>query len=87
MKGIDKDLAAHVTIVYHKGKTLYGKEIKEVFSEVRKQDYLDSIWFDIENAEEEIVNNPVYFILNLCRVLAYKEDGLSYQNKKAVGGE
>ena len=32
MKGTDKDLAAHFTVIYHRGKTLYGKEIKSVFS-------------------------------------------------------
>ncbi|MDE6516914.1 MAG: nucleotidyltransferase domain-containing protein, partial [Acetatifactor sp.] len=31
MKGTDQDLAAHFTILYHRGKTLFGKEIKEVF--------------------------------------------------------
>lgn len=76
MKGVDKDLAAHFTIVYHRGKVLYGKEIKEVFSEVSRENYLDSIWCDIEKAEEEIMENPMYIILNLCRVLAYKKDNL-----------
>lgn len=76
MKGIDKDLAAHFKIIYHRGKTLYGKEIKEVFSEVSASDYFDSIWNDIENAKEEIIDNPMYIILNLCRVLAYKKDNL-----------
>lgn len=76
MKGTDKDLAAHFTIIYHRGKTLYGKGIKEVFSEVRVADYFDSIWNDIKGAKEEIANNPTYMILNLCRVLAYKKDHL-----------
>ena len=35
-----------------------------------------SIWNDIKNAEEEITANPTYIILNLCRVLAYKKEGL-----------
>lgn len=76
MKGTDKDLAAHFTILYHRGKTLYGEEIREVFSEISKADYFDSIWFDIKNAKKEIVDNPIYIILNLCRVLAYKKDNL-----------
>ena len=76
MKGTDKDLAAHFTITYHRGKTLYGKEISEVFAPVPKEAYLDSIWCDIENAAEEIAENPMYLTLNLCRVLAYKKDGL-----------
>ncbi len=76
MNGTDKDLAAHFTIIYHRGKRLYGKEIKDVFEEVSREFYFDSIWYDIENAEEEIMANPTYIILNLCRVLAYKKDGL-----------
>ena len=76
MNGVDKDLAAHFTIIYHRGKCLYGEEIKDVFAEVNKEFYFDSIWNDIENAEEEIKTNPTYIILNLCRVLAYRKDGV-----------
>lgn len=85
MNGTDKDLAAHFTITYHRGKTLYGKEIKEVFSEVSGEAYMDSIWSDIAEAKEEIIENPVYMTLNLCRVLAYKRDGLILS--KQEGGE
>lgn len=76
MNGVDKDLAAHFTITYHRGKRLCGKEIQDVFERVSKDYYFDSIWNDIENAEEEIMANPTYIILNLCRVLAYKKDEL-----------
>lgn len=76
MNGTDKDLAAHFTIVYHRGKTLYGREIKSVFSEVSSEDYMDSMWFDIQNAKEDIIENTMYIILNLCRVLAYKKERL-----------
>ena len=76
MNGTDKDLAAHFTIICHRGKCLCGREIKDVFEEVRREFYFDSIWCDIENAEKEIMENPAYMILNLCRVLAYKEDEL-----------
>ena len=76
MNGTDKDLAAHFTIIYHRGKCLYGKEIKDVFEKVSEEFYFDSIWNDIQDAEEEIMSNPMYTILNLCRVLAYKRDGL-----------
>lgn len=85
MKGTDKDLAAHFTITYHRGQMLYGKEISEVFAPVPVADYLDSIWCDIENAVEEIAENPMYLILNLCRVLAYKKNGLIVS--KQEGGE
>ncbi len=76
MKGTDKDLAAHFTIIYHRGKTLYGKGIQSVFTEVSQEAYLDSIWCDIKDARDEIAENPMYIILNLCRVLAYKKEHL-----------
>ena len=85
MKGTDKDLAAHFTITYHRGQVLYGEEISEVFAPVPKEDYLDSIWYDIENAAEEISENPMYLTLNLCRVLAYVKEGLI--TSKQEGGE
>lgn len=85
MNGTDKDLAAHFIIVYHRGKTLYGREISSVFSEVSSEYYMDSIWADIQNAKEDIVENTMYISLNLCRVLAYKKERLILS--KQEGGE
>lgn len=67
----DRDLAAHITVINHSGVCLYGKPINEVFGEVPEKYYIDSILYDIENVRLEILNNPVYFVLNLCRVLYY----------------
>lgn len=44
--GVDKDLAAHMTMVYHRGICLYGKEIKDAFVKIPKKYYVDSILFD-----------------------------------------
>ena len=85
MKGEDKDLAAHFTIINHRGKCLYGASIKDIFADVPVQDYIDSIWNDIAEAEEEITDNPMYIILNLARVFAYIKDGLVLSKKE--GGE
>ena len=85
MHGTDKDLAAHMTILYHRGRTLCGKEIPQVFAPVPQDAYLDSLWYDIESAEEDILSNPVYVILNLCRVLAFRKQGLILSKKE--GGE
>lgn len=71
MKGVDRDLAAHFTIIDRYGIVLFGKPVSEVFGPVPREDYIDSIMSDIENAKEDILENPVYVILNLCRVLAY----------------
>lgn len=85
MKGTDSDLAAHFTIIYHRGKCLCGEEIKNVFEEISGELYFDSILQDIADAEADIITNPTYIILNLCRVLAYKREGLVLSKKE--GGE
>ncbi|MBQ6835853.1 MAG: DUF4111 domain-containing protein [Clostridia bacterium] len=76
MTGTDRDLAAHFSIINTHGKKLYGEEISDVFDIVSREDYMDSIIYDVVNAAEEITENPVYFTLNLCRALAYKRKGL-----------
>lgn len=74
MNGTDKDLAAHFTIIRNRGIAIYGLPIHEVFGIVPKKDYIDSIWFDVKNAKEDILENPLYVILNLTRVLAYLKE-------------
>ena len=83
--GTDKDLAAHITVIRAVGQVLCGTPIDAVFGEVPPQDYLDSIRYDVENAVEDIVEHPVYVILNLCRVVAYLREGLVLSKKE--GGE
>lgn len=85
MKGCDNDLAAHFTIVNKYGIVLYGRPIHEVFGDVPRRDYFDSIWLDIENSAEDILTNPMYITLNLCRVLAYAKENLILSKKD--GGE
>lgn len=85
MQGYDPDLAAHMTITGSVGIALFGLPIKEVFAPVPRASYLKSIWYDVENAAQDIPNDPVYYVLNLCRVLAYAEEGLVLS--KAQGGE
>lgn len=75
MKGEDPDLAAHFTVTRAVGKTIWGAPVKEIFGEVKREDYLASILGDVENAVEDVRENPVYVILNLCRVLAAWREG------------
>ncbi len=81
MKGEDKDLAAHFTVIRNYGIVLWGEAIETIFAPVPRADYIDSIFLDIQNAEEEILEHPVYIILNLCRVLAYVQEGLCLSKK------
>lgn len=85
MHGLDKDLAAHFTVINHRGKCLAGFPIDQVFGTVPQEYYMDSIWEDVKNARAEITENALYLILNLARVLAYKENGLVLSKKE--GGE
>lgn len=85
LQGTDRDLAAHITVTGAVGFPLCGPPVSEVFAPVSREAYIDSLLYDIENAETDIVNNPVYFVLNLCRVLAYLEDGKILSKKQ--GGE
>ena len=85
MKGEDKDLAAHFMILTNRGKCIYGDPIDEVFSEVPSEDYMDSIMNDVCDAPNDIEEDTMYLILNLARVLAYKEEQLVLSKKE--GGE
>lgn len=84
MQGEDYDLAAHCTVIRHAGVVLCGEPIQHVFGPVPRAQYLDSILRDVQNATEDILANPVYMTLNLCRVAAAVEDGQILS--KAQGG-
>ena len=85
MKGTDPDLAAHFTIIRKYGIALTGAAVEEVFGEVPREAYLDSICRDVDNAGVDVQDNPVYVILNLCRMAAYVEENLVLS--KQQGGE
>lgn len=81
----DKDLAAHITITRDRGECLYGSPIKEIFGTVPPECYKDAIISDIEDAQNDILDEPVYIILNLCRVMCYIQEGKITSKKE--GGE
>ncbi len=85
MKGTDKDLAAHFTIIKNRGRCLAGAPIDEVVGDVPGEDYMDSISGDIADAALDLPENMMYYTLNLTRVLAYKKEGLILSKKE--GGE
>lgn len=83
----DPDLTAHFMIMHHRGIILCGKPISEVFPTVPAQDYVDAIRGDYQDACEnwtENKENPVYLILNACRVHAFLAQGRVFS--KAEGG-
>ncbi|HHV96931.1 MAG TPA: DUF4111 domain-containing protein [Clostridiaceae bacterium] len=80
--GVDFDLAAHITVIKNRGICLLGKPIEQVFGAVPKNCYIDSIIRDIEDSKANILNNPLYYILNLCRVLYYVKEGVVSSKKE-----
>ncbi|WHZ55826.1 aminoglycoside adenylyltransferase domain-containing protein [Metabacillus hrfriensis] len=81
--GFDYDLAAHMMVVFHRGKCLYGMGIQNQFKPMDEKYYTDSILRDVLNAP--INENPLYYTLNLCRVLAYLKEKRIMSKKE--GGE
>ncbi|MGO4109648.1 aminoglycoside adenylyltransferase domain-containing protein [Paenibacillus sp. YAF4_2] len=81
----DPDLAAHCTVVYHRGITLYGNPIQELFQPIERKYYVQSILNDIGDASTGIIDQPLYYSLNLCRVLLYLQEGTV--SSKLEGGE
>ncbi len=83
----DADLAAHLTVTRARGICLVGPPIAEVLPPVPPADYRASIMLDVEDYTSGRIApaaNPVYFVLNACRVLAYLQEGHIFS--KAEGG-
>lgn len=71
----DPDLAAHLMIIRKKGRVLYGSPIERVFPQVGKEDYLSAILGDFEECVENVLDDPVYCVLNMVRVYRYLKEG------------
>lgn len=67
----DPDLAAQLTALSHRGICLFGRPIQQVIPPVPEEYYITSIVGDFNWARERMDKNPVYFVLNACRVYAY----------------
>ncbi|WP_417897051.1 aminoglycoside adenylyltransferase domain-containing protein [Bacillus haimaensis] len=80
---LDPDLAAHIVVTYNRGETLYGLDVKKAFHPIGTSYYVDSIVKDVEDARTGIVENPVYYVLNLCRVLYFLKEGVVSSKKEA----
>jgi hypothetical protein len=67
---LDPDLAGHFTVTRHRGVCLAGAPIASTVPAVPWSDYLDSILRDFTWACERADDNPVYLVLNSCRIWA-----------------
>jgi predicted nucleotidyltransferase len=82
----DDDLAAHITVARARGVSLYGPPAAEVFAPIPWQHYLNSLNTDLNWALERLADNPVYLILNACRVLQIDALGEGTVMSKEEGG-
>ena len=68
----DPDLTAHVVVARQAGIVLHGAVR---LPEVSRAQAFAAVWYDIATARNDVVDNPVYVILNLCRTIRWLERG------------
>lgn len=71
----DPDLAAHIVVARRRGVVLSGPPATEIFPEVPPKDFEDAILRDVADATNAVARDPVYVVLNLCRVSRFLRDG------------
>lgn len=79
----DADLAAHITVLNHRGLSLEGPPINEVFPSVPRSHYISSIMGDFQECLENIEEDPIYCVLNLIRVFWYLKEGVISSKQEA----
>ena len=85
MHGVDPDLTTHILTVHAFGAVIHGPSAVRIFGKVKREDALAAIQDDLGQVGEELHNNPVYYVLTLCRALAYYREGKVLSKK--TGGE
>ncbi|KMJ59909.1 hypothetical protein AB685_03395 [Bacillus sp. LL01] len=79
----DPDLAAHITILNHRGICIEGPPIRDVFPIIPRAHYLSSILADYRDCLENIEKDPIYCVLNLVRVYWFIKDGVISSKQEA----
>ena len=85
MHGEDTDLTTHFASLHSFGIALYGPSVPRVFDRPQREDLLCSIREDLQSAPEHLHEKPVYYVLNLCRAVAFERENLMLSKKE--GGE
>lgn len=79
----DPDLAAHFTILLHKGICIQGASVQKVIPTIPNEDYLNAILNDYTECLEQIDQKPIYSTLNLLRIFLYVKEGKIYSKREA----
>lgn len=80
MRGNDLDLAAHLTVMKRRGLLWRGMPLAEVFGDVPREAYLESVLDDAGWSE----GDAMYHVLNRCRILAYVREGRVLSKKEGA---
>ncbi len=78
----DPDLSAHLAVAHARGIVVAGAV---TIPAPTVADAWAAVWYDIKDAAEQVVDEPVYVILNLCRTLWWRQTGQVVS--KSAGGE
>jgi predicted nucleotidyltransferase len=81
---VDTDLAAHFVVIRQRGLCLFGKPILELFGEIPREYYIQSLLTDAETIYGNPEADPLYTVLNLPRILAFLEVGRVLSKMEAV---
>ncbi|HDG61958.1 MAG TPA: DUF4111 domain-containing protein [Thermotoga sp.] len=79
----DPDLAAHIVVTLNRGMCLYGEPIDKVFKPIPEKFYVESILHDAKDIERNPMEDPVYSVLNFCRILYYLKEKVVSSKKEA----
>jgi len=85
MHGDDPDLITHILTVHAYGAVIHGPSAARVFGNVKREDALAAIREDLSEVGDKLHDRPVYYVLTMCRALAYYREGLVLSKK--TGGE
>ena len=85
MHGEDPALTRHILTITASGIVIHGPSIARVFDHVKREDALSAIRAHISGAADHLHERPVYYVLNLCRAVAYLREGRAMSKKE--GGE
>jgi hypothetical protein len=78
----DPDLSAHLAVAHARGIVVAGVV---TIPAPTVADAWAAVWYDIKDAATQVVDEPVYVILNLCRTLWWRQTGQVVS--KSAGGE
>jgi streptomycin 3"-adenylyltransferase len=82
---LDREVLAHLYGVKKRGFCLWGKSLEELFHKISSRYYTMAIIDDLKSTRRWVNEDPVYWILNACRTIAFIQEGKVFS--KLEGGD